>query len=61
MVMYNKDIEGILYNNAEIKILLYADDTTFIIDGSEQSLITALFTLDIYGAISIKTDKTQSG
>ena len=40
----------------------YADNTTLILDGNEQSLIAALNTLEIYGTMSgllVNTDKTQ--
>ena len=40
----------------------YADDTTLILDGSRQSFLAALNTLETYGAISgllVNTEKTQ--
>ena len=42
----NKNIKGILVNNEEIKLSQYADDTTLILDGSRESIITCLQTLD---------------
>ena len=62
MVMHNKDVKGILFNNAEIKMSQYADNTTLVLYGSGQSLIAALNTLEIYRAISgllVNTDKTK--
>ena len=34
----NKDISGIKLFDYEYKLLQYADDTTFLLDGSEKSL-----------------------
>jgi len=38
----NVNIKGICVNNNDIKISQYADDTTLILDGSEQALLSAL-------------------
>ena len=62
MVIHNRGIKGISLNNTEIKMSQYADDTTLILDGSRQSLMAALNTLETYVVISgllVNTDKTQ--
>ena len=62
MIIQNKKIRGINFNNTEIKISQYADDTTLILDGQDVSLHAALKTLEIYGTVSglkVHTDKTQ--
>ena len=52
MIIHNESIRGISFNNAEIKLSQYADDTTLVLDGSKRSLMAALNTLETYGAIS---------
>ena len=62
MIIQNKKIRGINFNNTEIKISQYADDTTLILDGQPVSLHAALNTMEIYGTVSglkVNTDKTQ--
>ena len=62
MIIQNKKIRGINFNNTEIKISQYADDTTLILDGQDVSLHAALNTLKIYGTVSglkVNTDKRQ--
>ena len=39
MVMHNRNIKGISFNNTEIKMSQYADNTTLILCGDEQSLM----------------------
>ena len=61
LLMNNKDLKGIQVNKFEHKITQFADDTTLILDGSRNSLIAALNTLEIFGSISglkVNTDKT---
>ena len=48
----NKSIKGIFINNKEIKLSQYADDTTLILDGTKESLIASLKTLDDFYEIS---------
>lgn len=48
----NVNIKGICVNNNEIKISQYADDTTLILDGSEQALLSALSMLDEFSKAS---------
>ena len=60
MIIHHESIRGISFNNAEIKLSQYADDTTLV--GNKRSLMAALNTLETYGAISgllVNTDKTQ--
>ena len=47
-----KEIRGISINGNEIKLSQYADDTTLILDGSEQSLQESLNLIDIFGDVS---------
>ena len=59
LIIQNKKIN---FNNTEIKISQYADDTTLILDGQAVSLHAELNTLEIYGTVSglkVNTDKTQ--
>ena len=48
----NVNIKGICVNNNEIRISQYADDTTLILDGSEQALLSALTMLDEFSKAS---------
>ena len=62
LITYNDRIVGIKYNNTEFKLSQYADDTTLILDGSQQSLQNALNILEIFGTYSglkVNTDKTK--
>ena len=47
-----KEIRGMSINGNEIKLSQYADDTTVILDGSEQSLQESLNLIDIFGDVS---------
>ena len=38
----NANIKGISVNDVEIKLSQYADDTTLILDGSRESLLSSL-------------------
>ena len=60
MIIHNESIRGISFNNAEIKLSQYADDTTLVLDGSKRSLMAALNTLETYGAISSLLVNTDS-
>ena len=47
----------------EIKLSQYADDTTLILDGSEESLLESLKIIDYFGSISglrLNTIKTEA-
>ena len=48
----NTDIKGIHINNNEIKNTLFADDATFIIDGTQKSFETLINTLDNFSFIA---------
>ena len=61
MVNQNKKIKGIIIGR-EIKLCQFADDTTLILDGSKESLDSALNTIEIFGSISglkMNTTKTK--
>ena len=47
-----KKRKGITVSQKEIKITQFADDTTIILDGTEDSLQATLNVLDIFGSIS---------
>ena len=57
----NPNKGGILINNNDIKISQYADDTTLILDGSREALISALRLLDEFGNLSgLKLNDTKT-
>ena len=47
-----KEIRGITVKDKEIKLSQYADDTTLILDGSEESLLESLKIIEHFGNIS---------
>ena len=51
-IRQKKEIRGITLNGKEIKLSQYADDTTLILDGSEESLLEALNLIESFGNIS---------
>ena len=53
-VRSNKNIKGISVNNSEIKEIAddIADDTTFILNGTSESLSATLQTIETFGSIS---------
>lgn len=58
----NRRIKGIIVNNTELKISQFADDTSLILDGSEESLHQTLEELEKFATISglkINFEKTQ--
>ena len=62
LILNNDRIRGIRIKNLEFKCTQFADDTTLILDGTSDSLESALNTLEIFGSISglkINTDKTK--
>ena len=62
MIYENQNIRGLLINNFEIKLTQFADDTTLILDGTQNSLQVALNIIETYGNISglrMNTDKTK--
>ena len=52
LIKQNTDIKGIFIDNKEHKISQYADDTSFVLDGSPKSLFAALDTIDFYSSFS---------
>ena len=48
----NETIKGIIVSKNEIKVSQYADDTTLILDGSKESLISALQVLENFSKVS---------
>ena len=59
----NKNIKGISVNNSEIKISQYADDTTFILNGTSESLSATLQTIETFGSMSglrLNSKKTEA-
>ena len=62
LIINNPEIRGIFINGVEFKITQYADDTTLLLDGSQNSLTAALNTLEIFGTYSglkMNTEKTR--
>ena len=59
----NRRIKGIYVDKNEVKISQYADDTTLILDGSRESLVAALQTLEDFSNISglrLNDSKTEA-
>ena len=59
----NRSIKAFALDNNEVKISQYADDTTLILDGSNESLISALQILDDFSKISglrLNDSKTEA-
>ena len=48
----NARVKGIDMNGKEIKLSQYADDKTFVLNGSEKSLKESLHLLDTFGKAS---------
>ena len=62
-VTSKKEICGITVKDKEIKLGQYADDTTLILDGSEESLLELLKIIDYFGNISglrLNSRKTEA-
>ena len=51
-IRQKKEIRGITVRDKEIKLSQYADDTTLILDGSEESLLEPLKIIEHFGNIS---------
>ncbi|CAH3118450.1 unnamed protein product, partial [Porites lobata] len=47
-----KEIKGIKIYNSEVKVSQYADDTTLILDGTEESVRASLLLIEAFGNIS---------
>ena len=62
MIDNNKYIKGITVKDHSFNISQFADDTTLVLDGSKESLLAALNTLEIFGNISglkLNVEKTK--
>ena len=62
-IRQKKEIRGITLNGMEIKLSHYADDTTLILDGSENSFLEALKMIELFGKISglkLNNSKTEA-
>jgi len=59
-----KEIRGIIVKDKEIKLYSqYADDTTLVLDGSEESCLESLKIIDYFGNISglrLNSKKTEA-
>ena len=56
----NQDIHGIIINEVESLICLYADDTFLILDGSENSLREALECFYKVSGLKMNSSKTKA-
>ena len=62
IIRVKKDIKGYKINNVEVKISLFADDTTLFLDGSKESFEKCIETLELFSRISglkINAEKTK--
>ena len=62
MLKNNSDIKGIKIKQHEYLMTQFADDTTILLDGSQNSVNGSLNTLEVFGTISgllMNTDKTK--
>ena len=62
LIINEKCLKGISVNDNEFKITQFADDTTLILDGSQNTLLAALNVLEVYGNMSglrVNMDKTK--
>ena len=62
-IRQKKEICGITLNGKAIKLSQYPDDTTIILDGSENSFLGALKMKELFGKISgvkLKNSKTEA-
>ena len=63
MLKQNKDIKGVKIGDVEHILSQFTDDTTIILDGSEQSLAAAIKTLDSFAKLSnlkVNSSKTRA-
>ena len=62
MLLSNKQIKGISIDENEYLVSQFADDTTILLDGTQNSLTGSLNTLEVFGTMSglkMNTDKTR--
>ena len=58
-----REIKGIKIQNTEVKVRQYADDTTLILDGTEESVRASLLLIEAFGNISglrLNNEKTEA-
>ena len=58
-----KEIKGIKIYNTEVKVSQYADGTTLILDGTEESIRASLLLIEAFGNISgprLNNEKTEA-
>ena len=63
MLKQNKDIKEVKIGDVKHILSQFADDMTIILDGSEQSLATAIKTLDSFAILSnlkVNSSKTRA-
>ena len=63
MIRNNKDINGIVINDKEHKSSQYADDTLFMLDGSDKSLneiLNVLSEFSTFSGLKVNFDKTHA-
>ena len=62
LFLNNPNVKGISCGSTQIKLSQFADDTTFILDGTPQSLQAAFNVLEIFGSVSglrVNTEKIK--
>ena len=62
LINEKSEIKGIKVHNTELKMTQFADDTTLFLDGSTNSLLAALNTIELFGTLSglkMNTSKTK--
>ena len=62
-IRQSRSIKGVTFGDSEVKVLAYADDATFIIDGTSRSLQTCLKIFDDFKAgsgLELNYSKTQA-
>ena len=62
LIINDKCLKRISVNGNEFKITQFANDTTLILDGSNNTLLAALNVLEVYGNMSglrVNMDKTN--
>ena len=62
LILNNPKIKGMQVKDTEFKISQFADDTTLILNGKQESLSAALNTLEHFGTLSglkFNTEKTK--
>ena len=61
MLKQNKDIKGVKIGDVKHILSQFADDMTIILDGSEQSLATAIKTSDSFAKLSnLKVNSSET-